>query len=148
MQKTILMINMEKTISKSIKIIPKSKKKIQDAHECIRPSYVDLAPEHIEDSLSKEQFKLYKLIWERFIATMMADAIYDSQNISASIGKYIFKTSGSKLKFDGFMKVYSFSSQEETILPDMKEESVFPVKKIDPKQHFTQPPRDIVRLAW
>ena len=118
----------------------KSKKKIQDAHECIRPSYVDLAPEDIEDSLSKEQFKLYKLIWERFIATMMADAIYDSQNISASIDKYIFKTSGSKLKFDGFMKVYSFSSQEETILPDMKEESVFPVKKIDPKQHFTQPP--------
>ena len=71
---------------------------------------------------------------------MMADAIYDSQNISASIDKYIFKTSGSKLKFDGFMKVYSFSSQEETILPDMKEESVFQVKKIDSKQHFTQPP--------
>ena len=118
----------------------KSKKKIQDAHECIRPSYVDLAPEDIEDSLTKEKFKLYKLIWQRFIATMMADAIYDSQNISASIDKYIFKTSGSKLKFDGFMKVYSFSSQEETILPDMKEESVFPVKKIDPKQHFTQPP--------
>ncbi len=118
----------------------KSKKKIQDAHECIRPSYVDLTPDEIQDSLSKEQYKLYKLIWERFIATMMSDAIYDSQNISALVDGYLFKTSGSKLKFDGFMKVYSFSSQEETILPEIKEGSVFPVKKVDPKQHFTQPP--------
>ena len=120
--------------------ISKSKKKIQDAHECIRPSYIDLSPQEIENSLSKEQYKLYKLIWERFVATMMSDAIYDSQNVSALIDKYVFKTNGSKLKFDGFMKVYSFSSQEETILPELKENADLKVSKIDSKQHFTQPP--------
>ncbi len=138
--KNYILDNYGKNYFKKYQNSSKSKKKIQDAHECIRPSYVDLSPDEIEDSLSKEQFKLYKLIWERFIASMMADAIYDFQNINALIDKYFFKTSGSKLKFDGFLKVYSFSSVDENILPEMKENDIFPVKKIDPKQHFTQPP--------
>lgn len=118
----------------------KNKKKIQDAHECIRPSYVELEPNQLEHSLTKDQYKLYKLIWERFVASMMADAVYDAQNVSAGIKNYIFKTSGSKLKFDGFMKAYSYVSQEDVILPVLHEQEELTVKKIDPSQHFTQPP--------
>lgn len=118
----------------------KNKKKVQDAHECIRPSYVELEPKQMEDSLTKDQYKLYKLIWERFVASMMADAVYDSQNVSASIEGYTFKTNGSKLKFDGFMKVYTYLSQEDVILPALEEKELLAVKKVDPSQHFTQPP--------
>lgn len=117
-----------------------NKKKIQDAHECIRPSYVDLSPEIIENSLSKDQYKLYRLIWERFLASMMADAVYDSQSIIGGIDDYQFKTNGSKLVFDGFLKVYTYASQEDIILPELKENMKLEVKKIDPSQHFTQPP--------
>lgn len=118
----------------------KNKKKIQDAHECIRPSYVELAPKSLEASLSKDQYKLYQLIWERFVASMMADAIYDSQSVLASIDDYVFKTSGSKLKFEGFLKVYTHASQEDVILPMLKEGRFIEVQKIEPSQHFTQPP--------
>lgn len=118
----------------------KNKKKIQDAHECIRPSYVELNPHEVENSLTKDQYKLYKLIWERFLSSMMADAVYDAQSVNASIDNYIFRTSGSKLKFDGFMRVYTYAGQEDLILPEMEEESVLDVKKIEPSQHFTQPP--------
>ncbi len=118
----------------------KKGKKIQDAHECIRPSYIDFTPEEIKASLSNDQYKLYKLIWERFIACQMADAIFDTQSIDGEIETHIFKTSGSKLKFDGFLKVYSYAKSEETIIPQFTLDKSYAVKKINPTQRFTQPP--------
>ncbi len=107
----------------------KKGKKIQDAHECIRPSYIDFTPEEIKASLSNDQYKLYKLIWERFIACQMADAIFDTQSIDGEIETHIFKTSGSKLKFDGFLKVYSYAKSEETIIPQFTLDKSYAVKK-------------------
>lgn len=118
----------------------KKGKKIQDAHECIRPTYIEYTPDEIKASLSNDQFKLYKLIWERFIACSMADAIFDTQNIDGDIEGNIFKTSGSKLKFDGFLKVYSFAKTEEVTIPKFTADKDYKVKKTSPSQHFTQPP--------
>lgn len=118
----------------------KKGKKIQDAHECIRPTYIEYTPESIRDSLSNDQYKLYKLIWERFIACSMADAVFDTQNIDGQIGDHLFKTSGNKLKFDGFLKVYSFAKAEEIAIPQFTIDHEYQVKKIHPSQHFTQPP--------
>ncbi len=115
-------------------------KKIQDAHESIRPTSVMRTPEAIKDSLSKEQYSLYKLIWERFVATLMKDAVYDSYSVTGKIGEYVFKATGSKLKFDGFLRIYSFANKEDKILPELKEGMEFDLDKILPKQHFTQPP--------
>ncbi|MDO4711018.1 MAG: type I DNA topoisomerase [Peptostreptococcaceae bacterium] len=118
----------------------KKGKKIQDAHECIRPTYVEYTPESIKDSLSPDQYKLYKLVWERFIACSMADAVFDVQNIDGQIEEHIFKTSGNKLKFDGFLRTYSFAKAEEVAIPQFTQGMEYQVKKIDPSQHFTQPP--------
>lgn len=118
----------------------KKSKKIQDAHEAIRPSLIDKTPEELEKYLSKDQMKLYKLIWERFISCMMKEAVYENLTITAQSNEEYFKASGSKLKFDGYLKIYSFTKNEDTILPDVSENQVLKVKKIDPKQHFTQPP--------
>ncbi len=118
----------------------KKGKKIQDAHECIRPSYIQYTPDEIRDSLSNDQYKLYKLIWERFIACSMADAVFDTQNIDGDIEGNIFKASGSKLKFEGFLKVYSFAKSEEVLIPKFTLGNQYKVKKINPSQHFTQPP--------
>lgn len=117
-----------------------TRKNVQDAHECIRPSYIDLEPMDIENSLNKDQLKLYRLIYTRFIACMMQDALYEQQSISGDIEDYNFKATGSKLLFDGFLRVYDYSSSEENILPDVEENEKLKVKKILPKQHFTQPP--------
>lgn len=118
----------------------KKGKKIQDAHECIRPTYVEYTPDSVKDSLSNDQYKLYRLIWERFVACSMADAVFDTQNIDGMIQEHIFKSSGSKLKFDGFLKVYSFAKAEEVMIPQFTLNAEYPVKKIHPSQHFTQPP--------
>jgi DNA topoisomerase I len=115
-------------------------KNVQDAHECIRPSHIDLDPQKIEDSLNKDQYKLYRLIYNRFLACMMQDAVYEQQTITGLIDDYSFKANGSKLLFDGFLRVYDYSSSEENILPDVEENELLKVKKINPKQHFTQPP--------
>ena len=115
-------------------------KNVQDAHECIRPSHIDLDPQKIEDSLNKDQYKLYRLIYNRFLACMMQDAVYEQQTITGLIDDYLFKATGSKLLFDGFLRVYDYSSSEENILPDVEENELLKVKKINPKQHFTQPP--------
>ncbi|KXZ39959.1 DNA topoisomerase-1 [Alkalithermobacter thermoalcaliphilus JW-YL-7 = DSM 7308] len=117
-----------------------NKKKIQDAHEAIRPTSIQRTPDKIKDSLSKEQYQLYKLIWERFIASLMEDAIYDSYSITGQIGNYTFKASGSKLKFDGFLRVYTFASAEEKMLPHIEKGWALKVEDTIPKQHFTQPP--------
>lgn len=115
-------------------------KKIQDAHECIRPTYVNLTPESIMDSLSKDQYKLYKLIWERFLACSMSDAKFEAQNVVGLIDENAFKANGSVMKFDGFLKVYSYSKSDEVELPKFNEAKAYAVKKVQGTQHFTQPP--------
>jgi DNA topoisomerase I len=117
-----------------------SNKKVQDAHEAIRPTSVDKTPDSIKDSLTKDQYKLYNLIWRRFVASQMEDAVFDVLNVSCLIGDYLFKATGSKLKFDGYMKIYNLTEREDKILPDINKESSLKVEDILPDQHFTQPP--------
>ncbi|OPJ57302.1 type I DNA topoisomerase [Alkalithermobacter paradoxus] len=117
-----------------------SNKKVQDAHEAIRPTSINRIPDDIKESLNKEQYQLYKLIWERFVASLMKDAVYDSYLVNGQIGNYTFKATGSKLKFDGFLRVYSFATSEDKTLPHIEEGMNLEVKEILPKQHFTQPP--------
>ncbi|MGL5330743.1 MAG: type I DNA topoisomerase, partial [Peptostreptococcaceae bacterium] len=118
----------------------KEKKKVQDAHEAIRPTYVFRTPESIKSSLSKDQFKLYNLIWRRFVASQMEDSVFDILNVECRIGEYIFKATGSKMKFDGYTKVYNFTEREDKILPVINEGDELSVEEILPEQHFTQPP--------
>ena len=88
-------------------------KKAQDAHEAIRPSYIELAPDDIKDSLTAEQYKLYKLIWSRFMASQMSKAVYSSMSVAIDNGDYGFKAAGSKLIFDGFRKAYGAAKGED-----------------------------------
>ncbi|NLK20750.1 MAG: type I DNA topoisomerase [Epulopiscium sp.] len=119
----------------------KSKGKSQDAHEAIRPSYIDKAPKNIQKSLSKDQYKLYELIWQRFLASQMAPAEYNTFSIRISAGKYIFTNSGSSIKFDGFLIVYNKEKdKDETPKFDIDENEAMVLQKIEGKQHFTQPP--------
>ncbi len=123
----------------------KNKSASQDAHEAIRPSYIDLIPDEIKDSLTPEQFKVYKLIWSRFIASQMSSAVYDTVNADIAVGEYLFKASGSKIKFPGFMVLYIEGKDEESDdeannLPQLFEGDVLELKDNLPKQHFTQPP--------
>lgn len=118
----------------------KTGKNAQDAHEAIRPTMIELSPESIEESLSKEQFKLYELIWSRFLASLMASAEYESHSIEVSIGDYIFKATGSKLLFKGFLEVYNSGQQVDRIIPDFAEGHTLKIASYNPTQHFTQPP--------
>lgn len=118
-------------------------KKIQDAHEAIRPAYTDFSPVIVKESLSKDQFRLYSLIWKRFIASRMKPAIYDMKSVKIAAGKYIFTASASKLKFDGFMSVYveaDFEKEEDSISASIDEKTELKFDKFDAIQHFTQPP--------
>lgn len=121
-----------------------AKKGAQDAHEAIRPTTVELTPEKVKDALSAEQYKLYKLIWERFIASLMAACVHDTMAVDITAGNYLFKASGFKVKFDGFTKLYVEGRDEESeeggMLPDMKVGDVLKLRSITPNQHFTQPP--------
>ncbi|MDR0885666.1 MAG: type I DNA topoisomerase [Clostridiales Family XIII bacterium] len=118
------------------------KKDIQDAHEAIRPSDVTLEPDLIESSLSKDQYKLYKLIWSRFVASRMSPAVYDAVSADIENGKYSFRATGSKLKFDGFLRVYNSVNDEDKdkMLPDLEEGEVLNLKELTADQSFTQPP--------
>ncbi len=122
----------------------KTKGNAQDAHEAIRPSDVTLAPEEIKKDLTAEQFKLYRLIWSRFLACQMANAVYDSLSIDVHNSGYTFRASHSSLKFSGFTAVYEEGKDEEeektSPLPDLKEGEPLTHKKLTPGQHFTQPP--------
>jgi len=128
----------------SNQVYTKSKKsdiKIQDAHEAIRPTYVSKVPDKIKDDLTADQYKLYNLIWKRFVACQMADAEFDITSISFNSNNNIFKTSGSILKFDGYKLVYKYADgSEDKILPDIQEQEELPINKVEPAQHFTQPP--------
>lgn len=120
-------------------------KKVQDAHEAIRPSSVNRLPSVLKESLTRDQFRLYKLIWERFVASQMSPAVYSTITAKISSGKYVFRANGSQLKFPGFMLIYkegkdSPIEEEDTLLPDLKEKELLAAKKIEDKQHFTAPP--------
>ncbi len=120
-----------------------SGKKIQDAHEAIRPTYMDLSPVVVKESLSSHQFRLYQLIWKRFVASRMKAAIYETTSIKIKGGEYVFTASGSKIKFDGFMSVYSMkddTKEENTISANIDNNSKVELASLDEKQHFTQPP--------
>lgn len=115
-------------------------KSAQDAHEAIRPTYVDLVPESLETVLNKDQWKLYSLIWQRFVASEMSDAKFDSTTVDLAIGNCNFRISGVKLKFDGFLKVYSYTTISENLLPEISKDDDMKIESIIPEQHFTQPP--------
>lgn len=118
------------------------KKDIQDAHEAIRPSNISLDPESIKESLSNEQFKLYRLIWCRFMASQMTAAKFDNLQVEIENGDYTFKTTGSKLLFDGYQRVYKNSTDEDKdkILPALEKGELLELVSLGGEQNFTQPP--------
>ncbi len=118
-------------------------KKIQDAHEAIRPTYVDFIPNELKNSLSRDQFRLYQLIWKRFVASRMQPARYETTTMKIDAGEYRFHTSASKLVFVGFMSVYTPEEEEEEagiIFEDLAEGDKLQLKELNQSQHFTQPP--------
>ena len=127
----------------------KDERKIQDAHEAIRPTDVNRTPKDMKSYLSRDELRLYTLIWQRFVASRMQDAIYESTNVKLSCAGHLFTMTASKLSFDGFMNVY-METKDEDALPDSSEENVFSgkldektkltVNDVEGKQHFTQPP--------
>lgn len=128
-----------------------SKGGAQDAHEAIRPTLPLRTPESLKSYLNKEQYRLYELIWKRFIASQMNPAIFDATTIDIKAGRYLFRATGSVIKFDGFRRVYmegqddvatdeSNTAEGNTTLPDVKEGETLDLRKLDPKQHWTQPP--------
>ena len=123
----------------------KTKGNAQDAHEAIRPTHAELDPERIRSSLTSDQYRLYKLIWSRFLASQMANAIFDTVSIDTQCAGHIFRSSHQSLKFSGFMAVYEEGKDEEaeamgSPLPDLQEGDRANAVKIDKQQHFTQPP--------
>jgi len=111
---------------------------VQGAHECIRPSNPALTPD--EAHLHGNEKKLYELIWRRFIACQMTNALFDTISVKVAIGKYIFAANGKTKKFDGYTKVWIYSSAKDVLLPDIEEGDEEKILKIDPQQHFTKPP--------
>ena len=124
----------------------KTKQNAQDAHEAIRPTYVELNPEKIKDSLTPDQFKLYNLIYNRFIASQMSTAIYDTTSVDINVNDYVFKANGQTLKFKGFMTLYvedvdnSKNKEDIVTLPELEVGQKLEAKKVEPKQSFTEPP--------
>ena len=124
--------------------VKKGGAKIQDAHEAIRPSDITRTPVMVKESLSRDQFRLYQLIWKRFSASRMASAIYETTNVKIGAGKYRFTVSASKIAFDGFMSVYTSDEDEKAennvLLKSIDESTKLTQESLDEKQHFTQPP--------
>ena len=123
----------------------KTNKEAQDAHEGIRPTYAELEPEKIKDSLTKDQYKLYKLIYNRFMASQMASAVYDTMSVTINANDYTFKANGQNLKFKGFMTLYvegtdGKEEKEGGMLPELIQNEIVKLEKIEPKQSFTEPP--------
>ncbi len=126
-------------------------RKIQDAHEAIRPTDINLLPVKVKDSLSRDQFRLYQLIWQRFTASQMADAVYEVTSVKISCGKYYFNVSSSKLSFEGFKSVYTDSEDEKEgsniLSKSLDENSVLTLEELKDSQHFTQPPAHYTEAA-
>lgn len=122
----------------------KTKSNAQDAHEAIRPTSVNIDPAQIKDKLTPDQYKLYKLIWERFVASQMASAVYDTTSVSIMAGKHEYRASDAQIKFKGYTTIYTEGSDsvEKKVkkLPKLEENTVLVLKDIEGKQHFTQPP--------
>ena len=123
----------------------KTNKEAQDAHEGIRPTYADLEPDKIKEFLTKDQYKLYRLIYNRFMASQMTSAVYDTMAVTIDANKYIFKANGQNLKFKGFMTLYVESTDEKQeeddgVIPELELQQEVKKKSIEPKQSFTEPP--------
>ncbi len=123
----------------------KTNKEAQDAHEAIRPTYIDVNPEDIKDVITKDQYKLYKLIYNRFMASQMANAIYDTMAVNIKANEYDFKANGQAIKFKGFMTLYVEGTDakevvEDGMLPELEEGNIEKLVELDPKQSFTEPP--------
>ena len=121
----------------------KDDKKIQDAHEAIRPTDIALTPVMIKDSLSRDQFRLYQLIWKRFTASQMAEAIYETTSVKIAAGDYRFSIAASKITFDGFMSVYRSDDDKDepnALVKGIDEDSKLTLEGVEGVQHFTQPP--------
>ena len=122
----------------------KSGKKIQDAHEAIRPTDIARTPAMLKDSLNREQLRLYTLIWKRFVACRMSDAIYETTSVKIGAGDYKFSVAASKVVFDGYLSVYSSDDDEKAennvLLKSLDKDTKLTFEKFDDKQHFTQPP--------
>ena len=121
----------------------KNSGKIQDAHEAIRPTDITLTPVKIKDSLQRDLFRLYQLIWKRFAASRMQPAVYETTSVKIGAGDYLFTLSASKLSFDGFMSVYVQEDDKEetnTLLGKLEKGALLELSELLPSQHFTQPP--------
>jgi len=128
----------------------KVKKSAQDAHEAIRPTFVEKNPEEVRKYLGKDEYRLYELIWKRFVSSQMNPAIYDQTSVDIKVGEANFRATGSIIKFDGFTRLYTEGREEEDkdqdkkdeskILPVLEEGEILNLLNFDPKQHFTQPP--------
>ena len=121
----------------------KSNAKIQDAHEAIRPTDINRIPSEIKESLSRDQFRLYQLIWNRFMASRMAPAKYENTSVKIAAGDYRFNASASKIAFDGFLSVYNINNEKSegnVMLKSIDEDTKLTLNDLEPKQHFTQPP--------
>ena len=134
----------EKYYPETPNIYVKGKQNVQDAHEAIRPSYPERTPESIKQYLDNDQYKLYKLIWDKFMSSQMSNAEVANKSIEISAGDYTLKAGTSKVTFDGFLKLYNDAEDEEknddTKIPNLEKGDKVTCKKINPKQHFTQPP--------
>ncbi len=132
----------------------KVKKSAQDAHECIRPTFPSRRPEDLKKFLTEDQYKLYSLIWKRFIASQMTPAVYDQTRVDITAGEAVFRATGNVMKFPGFTAAYEEATEKEETsntgknskrdenkrLPELSKKDVLSLLKLDPKQHFTQPP--------
>ena len=134
----------EKYYPPSTNVYVKGKQNVQDAHEAIRPSYPERTPESIKQYLSSDQYKLYKLIWDKFMSSQMAPAEIANKTIDIKAGDYNLKAGTSKILFDGFLKLYNDAEEDEkeadAKIPDLEQGDKVKCKEINPKQHFTQPP--------
>lgn len=134
----------EKYYPKDPNVYVKGKQNVQDAHEAIRPSYPERTPESIKKYLDNDQYKLYKLIWEKFMSSQMAPAEIANKSIEINSGDYTLKAGTSKIMFDGFLTLYNDSEEDEkesdAKIPDLEKGDNVACKKVNPKQHFTQPP--------
>ncbi len=124
------------------RVYAKKGKNVQDAHEAIRPTYVEKTPESVRQYLSNEQFKLYKLIWERFIASQMQSADVQTVSVEIEADKYTLRASSSKITFDGFLIVYDDRDEEvkNNVIPELSKDDILKLIKVNSSQHFTQPP--------
>lgn len=122
----------------------KGKQNVQDAHEAIRPSYPERTPDSIKQYLSNEQYRLYKLIWNKFMSSQMTNATIANKAVEIAAGDYTLRASTSKVMFDGFLKLYNETADEDAQpkekIPDLNKDDILNCKKVTPKQHFTQPP--------